>query len=533
MRNALVFPPAASPTYVPLGLATLAATLQPHGDLKLVDANLLVWRHLAAEHPDGDRLIRFVHDESGLFYNQEAYRSHNRIWDQLRVRMNGLGRQAQRYLEKNELESGLESCLRPTVERILETDPELIGFSVMFLDQLNLTLALAKYIRGEEGTRSSRSKIILGGAALHALNATGLLAACPEIDGLVLGEGAAGYQALLRDEPPERVPGLLWRVASGIQLNGPLPEVATPEPGWADFRGLPIGDYFNPSPVLPVVFSKDCAWKRCRFCAHNVSFSGYRKKTVASFVDELQQLQQRHQVDHFYFADQYIGAADLSEIASALIQRGLKIFYQVMCRPVKDYTPERLGLIAQSGCRWISWGIESGSQRLLNLIQKGTLVQDIRTVVHDAHAAGISNLAMMIFGLPTSSDIDLWQTFSLLDDLQCSLDAICASSFVLFQPTWFSKHRHRVGLEVSGAERLLEIGTAAVHSTRLNFREVSRNGCSRPPRGVYEIIEWEKRRPWMKETAFMENLPCEHYLLYSRQAYQDHLTPRHPSSRPA
>lgn len=534
MRSVLVFPPAASPTYVPLSLATLAASVQENGrphSLKLVDANLLVWQRLAAEHPDGNRLLDFLHTDSYLFYDQNAYLSHNRIWDQLRFRMNDLVEKAKRYVEKNEPDTGLESCLQSAVEEVMSVDPELIGFSVMYLDQLSMTLALGKYIRRKDSSR--RRRIILGGASMHALNAEELLTACPEIDGIVPGEGESSFAALMRMAPVERIPGLLCRSASGIQHNPHLPATSLREPGQADFSGLPLNGYFNPSRVFPVVFSRDCLWKKCRFCAHNFSFAGYRKKKVEFFVDELELLNRRFNVSHFYFADQYIGAADLQEIAATLIRRRLRISYQVMCRPLKDYTPERLSLMARSGCRWISWGIESGSQRLLNLICKGTVVKEIETVIHDAKAAGISSLAMMIFGLPTGSDIDLWKTFALLDNLQCSLDAICASSFVLFQSTYFARQAHRLGLEILGAEKLLEIGSASVHSSRLKFREVSRNGPPRPPRGVLEVIEWEQRRPWMNETGFMENLPCEHYLLYSHQQYEGHQTPLHPISRPA
>ncbi|NLC69986.1 MAG: B12-binding domain-containing radical SAM protein, partial [Desulfuromonadaceae bacterium] len=297
MRSVLVFSPAASPTYVPLGLATLAASIQKNCSLhtiKLVDANLLVWQRLAGEHPDGNRLIDFLNTDSHLFYDRSAYLSHNRIWDQLRSRMNVLLEKAKRYVEKNELDAGLEICLQSAVEEVMNVDPELIGFSVMYLDQLSMTLALVKYIRRKDPSR--RRRIILGGASMHALNAEELLIACSEIDGIVLGEGESSFDALLRKEPAARTPGLLYRSASGIQHNPHFPATSVPEPGQADFRALPIKDYFNPSPVFPVVFSRDCPWKKCRFCAHNFSFAGYRKKRVQSFVDELELLNRRFNV---------------------------------------------------------------------------------------------------------------------------------------------------------------------------------------------------------------------------------------------
>jgi len=167
--------------------------------------------------------------------------------------------------------------------------------------------------------------------------------------------------------------------------------------------------------VLPVLFSRGCRWRKCRFCAHNASFAGYRRKEAHAFVDELEGYQRKHGADHFYLADQYVEAADLDRVADEILRRRLKVFFHVMGKPTKDYTSQGLDKLFRAGCRWICWGVESGSQRLVDLINKGTRVQDMEELLRDAADAGISNLAMMIFGLPTSTDLDFRQTVRFLE----------------------------------------------------------------------------------------------------------------------
>jgi len=73
----------------------------------------------------------------------------------------------------------------------------------------------------------------------------------------------------------------------------------------------------------------------------------------------------------------------------------------------------------------------------MNFVNKGTCVNDIKTVLKDSAKAGISNLGLMIFGLPTSTDPDLDQTLTFLNDIYTDLEGLTASTFVLFDNTHF------------------------------------------------------------------------------------------------
>ena len=202
-------------------------------------------------------------------------------------------------------------------------------------------------------------------------------------------------------------------------------------------------------------------------------------------------------------------------LAEEIINQGLNIYFHIMGRPTNDYTPEVLQKLFAAGCRWISWGIESGSQRLLDISLKGTSAETIRRIIKDSHRAGISNLLMMIFGLPTGTDEDFDATMDLLDDLIDSTDAMTASSFQLFDKTAFAAQAKAFGMEIMGREILFSSEHGSVHSNRLFYREKDKNGTTRPPRGPLELNRLQRRRLWDKQDSIFQYLTCEHYLLYA------------------
>jgi radical SAM superfamily enzyme YgiQ (UPF0313 family) len=528
LKAVFVFPPKASPTYLPLGVASLASYVRrqvPDCSFHVLDTNIAVWTRLAEKDLQGDALLRFVRGEDGDFFDCRTYERHLETWNRLSAQIRKLDIEAKRYLSLGTADSVFMALLDFQVDKILFSDPDLIGFSTIFLDQIPFALALAKRIREMQRIPArlasglgggTTPRIILGGAALSALHSEELLAACAYVDGLIEGEGEFAAAALCSGQRFEHVPGIVFRSDAGGLKRKPNAQTLSlrclPSP---DFSVLDYRRYFNPAPVIPVLFSRGCAWRKCRFCVHNVSFAGYRARSVHDFVSELQDYQSRYGVSHFYFADQYLRPADLEQMADLILKMDMKIHFHVMARPLEDWTPERAEKLSRAGCRWISWGVESGSQRLLDLINKGTTVEGIKQALFNAHGSGISNLIMMIYGLPRGTEADLHQTFRFLEDVYDSVEAVSSSSFVLWARSQFGRNARRYGIHVVGPRPLFDIDGTPIHSRALEYREQCEDGSLRPPRGSVEMITWQDRRKWLGDAAFQERLPCEHYLLYA------------------
>ena len=522
MKIKLVFPPPANPSYVPLGVASLVSYAEQRSveaEVESLDLNLAAWRYLTRDADGAKAFWDFMSGVSGDFFDSPSYSAQFCEWERASAVLNRLHEEVRTYLETGECGSFAADFLGEMAKTVLAGSPSMVGFSVLFPDQLAFAAAVAKWLREIEKTSVSRqsqeTKIFFGGAMMTAIDVPELLSGCPFIDGVVAGEGELPFFLLAQGHRPESIPGL-WLVKNGCARKPPegIPVLMEniPAPG---FRRFSLKQYANPAPVVPVTLSRSCKWNRCRFCAHNFSFSIYREKNVGMFVEELNGLIEELGVRHFYFADQYVPPATLDALSGEILARGLKLHFHIMGRPTEKYTANLLNKASEAGCTWISWGVESGSQRLLNLIRKGTTSNGIRRVMENSSKAGISNLAMMIFGLPTSGEEDLEETFRLIDDIYPYTTAFTASSFALFQNTCFANNADRFGLRVVKREELFRSNGTAVHSGRLQYMQKSSDDQDAPPSGPVEIARWLTRRQWLGDIPFEEKLCCEHFLLHA------------------
>ncbi len=529
MRVVLIFPPRASATYMPLGIASLAPYMEqtvPNTSVQILDLNIETWLMLACEDPEGQVLLDFLHGRTGNFKDKGQTLFHKVIWDRLRKKMEYLHTQALNYAGALETDPIIESMMQAQARHILMSDPEWVGYSVLFPEQVAFAAALARAIKkicrpNAQPGATRHCRVVMGGAMMSAMSVRGFLNACPYIDGIVCGEGEFAAAALCRGSDWVAIPGLIHRMNGVIVSNHKTQTLSLKSLPAPDFSRLPTDLYFNPVPVVPVLFSRGCSWRKCRFCAHNFSFSGYRRKPVQVFVDEIEQYRTTMKARHFYSADEYILPDDMDAIASEIIRRGLDdINYHVLGKPTHDHSPDRMSLWASAGCRWIAWGIESGSQRLLDLINKGTQVTDIERTMEISFNAGISNLAMMIFGLPTSTEQDLQQTLNVMDRIYPFVDAISASVFVLFKGTHFAKNAKKYNLHILEEKELMSAGGMPVFSNRLKFQEVGQNGALRTPQGTLELAAWIRHRKWLGNPPLLEKLPSEHYLIHLSKTRQ-------------
>jgi anaerobic magnesium-protoporphyrin IX monomethyl ester cyclase len=499
--------------------------MAPQCSLYLADLNLETWIWIAQQDPEGAAWLSFMRGEQEGFFEPAIYEAHQATWQHASRRMQALSLEASRLAMGTANTGALAEILTTQVQHVLAMDPDIVGISVMFLEQMPFALALAATVRSladSDGPRQGgrpvdpRPRVVLGGAAMSAVVLDELLRQCPQVDAVLPGEGEAGFIALCRGAQLVAVPGVVLRDGRGGEISVPTsPYLALEQLPPPDFTDLLRLHYFNPSPVLPAVQSRGCRWRGCRFCAHNASFGPYRSKRPKAFVDELEGLAAKHGAHHFYLADQYLEPSVLAATADEILRRGLRFQLHAMGRPTAEYTPRLLERFAESGCVWMSWGVETGSQRLLDLVNKGTEVGVVKRVLRDAHDAGISNLVMLIFGLPTSTDEDFDSTLRFLEETWPYLDALTASAFVLFADTPLAQQASRYGLLVQGAHTIIEGESGAVHSKRLMYREAGSGKESRPPRASLEVAALQRRMQWLDELPLLNRLCAEHYLLHA------------------
>jgi len=122
----------------------------------------------------------------------------------------------------------------------------------------------------------------------------------------------------------------------------------------------------------------------------------------------------------------------LLQIAEIMKQK--KVIWTCQLRPTK-FSKETLQTLSDSGLKMIIWGVESGNDRVLKLMRKGTNKIEISQILKDSHIAGIKNVIYTMFGFPTETKEEFIETIKFLQENNEYIDLVSTSIFGLQKGT--------------------------------------------------------------------------------------------------
>jgi len=159
----------------------------------------------------------------------------------------------------------------------------------------------------------------------------------------------------------------------------------------------------------------------CAFCAQAaISKRRMRYKTVERVAEEIKYVHDRYGVDRIYFINDTFIVDDKRVVKLCGALKELKdqgILYDWHCLTRADRTdPELFRIMHESGCRMVTYGIESGSQKILDIIEKQTTVEENMNAIKIAKAAGIKVRAQMIVGLPGETSETVEETANFIKE---------------------------------------------------------------------------------------------------------------------
>ncbi len=322
--------------------------------------------------------------------------------------------------------------------QICRERPDVIGISLTCADQVIAAFTLASLIK-EAGLSAH---LVLGGKMItcwrdqlpRAEVLWGLF------DSAVAFAGEAALlrlmEALDRNADLGQVPNLMYRVGDRVRVNEfKAPELARELPA-PDFDGLPLDLYLAPARVLPVSASRGCYWGRCAFCnvgyGESCTFSERQGKQVAQ---EMLTLSKRYDVQHFFFADEALSPGMLKSLSANLIRSGANLDWTCCARFEPGIGAILLHEMRQAGCRMVLYGLESGSQHVLDRMHKGTRLENIERILHESAAAGIWNHIFFFFGFPGETEEQARQTIQFFQQHRSVVHSVCTGAFLLERHT--------------------------------------------------------------------------------------------------
>ena len=310
---------------------------------------------------------------------------------------------------------------------ISRQEPDLVGLSFLSTTSYPYAKILAREIRAA----NAKVKVAFGGV-FATLNAQLVKMQCPEVDFVCRGDGEQLLLDLLEHlDDPETVAGVTWADAAGRLRHNPNRALSRDLDQWPfpDRESLDL-DFVESMPLdVPAVLSlerfttmqtsRGCPWP-CVFCDIPIFNEGkWRSRSPAHVIEEFKQLQ-KDGYGAVYFVDDHflLQPKRIEAICEGIVANDITIEWGCEGR-VDSTCMELFPAMAKAHCRTIMFGIESGSQKILDRLKKEQTLAEVETAVNAAKKAGIEIVhGFFVVGNPDETEDDMRETFRFASKLR-------------------------------------------------------------------------------------------------------------------
>jgi radical SAM superfamily enzyme YgiQ (UPF0313 family) len=328
-----------------------------------------------------------------------------------------------RLIDAKEQGTSLEEVAR----QIVALRPDYVGLSATTVSVTN-----AARIATQVKAQLPGVVTVLGGAHVSAIPER-TLEAFPNIDYGVIGEGEVSLFELLarieQNRPVDDVAGLAYRRSGRVQVNLRAPYIddldALPKPAWDLLPDFP--HRFQPSlfsyprtPVATLITSRGCPFS-CSFCDRSTSGKRGRMHSV-DYVAGLCRHLEGLGVRHIIFVDDLftVRKQRVVEMCEAFLDNGFTFSWSCNSHPnLLDLAT--LKLMKRAGCWQIAYGIESGSQRILDVVKHEVRIPRMRETLRMTQAARIRTKGYLMIGHPTEGLDSLTEDVRFLKEVELDL----------------------------------------------------------------------------------------------------------------
>ena len=333
------------------------------------------------------------------------------------------------------------------LNKIKEKNSDYIGISINAASQVIPGLTLANLLKKE-----TNAHINIGGNYFTRLTET--LEKYPEFfelfcDSISIEEGEIPVLELADyiagNRKIEDVSNLMYlKDGKVIQNNKTIPmKLNDMKP--ISLKGFNLGKYFVPEIIIPFQSSRGCYWKKCSFCDHDYGVQ-YNIKNVNSLIEQIKLMKEKYGITKFEFIDEAISPKYLNLLSDKILEEKLDISFFCDARLESEFNKELMEKANKAGLKMVLWGLESGSKKIMDLINKGVDFEDRLRVLKDSHDAGVFNFAFIFFGFPAETKEDAMKTIELICDKKEIINAYGKSIFTMGKHTKLRENPQKYGV---------------------------------------------------------------------------------------
>ena len=251
----------------------------------------------------------------------------------------------------------------------------------------------------------------------------------PQIDAICRGEFDLTVKnlavTLSNGDKLDKVKGITYRNKEGIQVNQDCPLIQNLDELPFPARHIVKGNHyrqgtFTGKQCTTMVSSRGCP-HRCTYCLWPRTLYGnrFRARSTENVVAEMEQVVRDYHIDEIYFDDDSLALnrARILGICQLINQKGIKVKWIPQCR-VDSMDEEVLKAMKEAGCHYIRFGVESGSQKMLDIMKKGTTLAQIKRAFELCRKVGIKTQAFFLFGIPGETPQTIRETIEFAKKLR-------------------------------------------------------------------------------------------------------------------
>jgi radical SAM superfamily enzyme YgiQ (UPF0313 family) len=285
-------------------------------------------------------------------------------------------------------------------------------------------------------------------------------------DVVVLGEGEATLAELLQRLPvcgPHRlhgVAGTVFRDEAGLVVTNPpraqiddIDSLPWPDRAIIDQqRYIDVWRRHHGMGSVNLITARGCPYK-CNWCSHAVFGYTHRRRDPLDCAAEVQHIHDVYRPDQVWYADDVFTISHpwLYRYAAELGRRGLRLPFETISRADRMLKEEVLATLAQMGCYRIWIGSESGSQRILDAMQRGVKVEHVQWAARAAKRHGIQVGMFLMWGYDGEQIEDIEATIEHVK--ACSPDIhLTTVAYPIRNTAYFTRNADRVVLDRDWAD---------------------------------------------------------------------------------
>lgn len=222
-----------------------------------------------------------------------------------------------------------------------------------------------------------------------------------------------------------------------VHLNDVLAAESSPSPIVYDLLPTPVYEHRDSYlfDLLPFALKHGCPWGRCKFCSFCAGWNaGHLERSAKKAIEELEILVELHAPKSLVCRDHSLNGRNLIDFCGYFEALGKNWSGQSRA----DLTAKQILALEKAGCRLIYFGLESGSDRMLEAINKGISLRQMSDFTRNLHESGILPCPSVIVGAPGEERFDFERTIKFLQDHKHCLQVVNAYPFMSTPASDFS-----------------------------------------------------------------------------------------------